>query len=114
MVTILISEEAKQKQVAIGKTPRETILTYWFDTDSFAILKEESHSYATECEGASETIGGGSSEGDCKEIEIKVERIYEGFYFDIKILDSEFEIDSSDYPGVEYKKEIVDTKEKFD
>lgn len=114
VVTILMSEEAKQKQIAIGKTPRETVVTYWFDTDSFAILKEESHSYATECEGASATIGGESSEGDCREIEIKVERVYEGFYFDVEIQDSEFEIDSSDYPGVEFKKEIVDTQEKFD
>ena len=110
----LMSEEAKQKQIAIEKTPRETIITYWFDTDSFAILKEESYSYATECGGSSATIGGGSSEGDCREIEIKVERTYEGFYFDVSIPDSEFEINPSDYLGIEFKKEIVDTQEKFD
>ena len=67
----LMSEEAKQKQIAIEKTPRETIITYWFDTDSFAILKEESHSYATECEEASATIGGESSEGDCREFVVQ-------------------------------------------
>jgi|SRR3989338_1648889 len=101
-------------EIAIGKIPKETVVIYWFDTDSFAILKEKVHSYITECEEASETIGGESSQGNCKEIENKVERVYEGFYFDEDIADSEFEIDSSDYPGVEFKKEIVDTQEKFD
>jgi len=114
VVTILMSEEAKQKQTAIGKTPRETVVTYWFDTNNFAILKEESYSYTAECEVASATIGGGSSKGDCKEIGIKVERVYGGFYFDVEIPDSEFEINPSDYLGVEFKKEIVDAQEKFD
>ncbi len=113
VVTVLMNEEAKQKQIAIGKTPRETVVTYWFDIDSFAILKEESHSYTTICEGASATIDGGSSERNCREIKIKVEIVYEGFYFDADIDDSEFEISPSDYTDVEFKKEIVDTQEKF-
>ncbi|MBI2523081.1 hypothetical protein HYW19_01705 [Candidatus Woesearchaeota archaeon] len=113
VVTILMSEEAKQKQTAIGKTPRETVVTYWFDTDNFAILKEESQSYSTQCEVSAE-IGGESSQGNCIEIENKIERVYEGFYFDEDIADSEFEINPSDYPNAEFKKEIVDAQEKFD
>ena len=36
-----MSEETKQKQIAIGNTPNEPVSTYWFDEDSLAILKEE-------------------------------------------------------------------------
>lgn len=104
IVTKLISEEAKQKQIAIGNIPREQVVTYWFDMDTFAILKEESQSYGTQCE-ATEVSDSGTG---CKEIEIKVERTYKDFQFDIDIPDSEFEIDPS------IKREIVDAKEKFD
>jgi outer membrane lipoprotein-sorting protein len=110
VVTTLISEEAKQKQIAIGNIPREIVVTYWFDMDTFAILKEESHGYGIQCE-ATEASGSGTG---CREIETRVERIYEDFQFDINIPDSEFEIDTSDYPDVEFKKEIVDAQEKFD
>lgn len=113
IVTVLMSEEAKQKQIAIGKTPREIVVEYWFGMDNFAILKEESHSFTTLCESSAER-GGGSPEGNCREIENKVERTYEGFYFDADIPDSEFEINPSDYPGVEFKKVVVDAQEKFD
>lgn len=109
IVTLLMSEEAKQKQIAIGNTPRETVVTYWFDTESFAILKEVSDSYATECAGSADIAGGGSK-GSCREIEIRVERVYEEFYFDIDIPDFEFEID----PDVLVKRETVDAGEKFD
>ena len=47
-------------------------------------------------------------------IETKVERIYENFQFDINIPNSDFEINPSDYPKVEFKTEIVDAQEKFD
>lgn len=109
VVTFLMSEEAKQKQIAIGNTPRERVVTYWFDTEGFAILKEASDSYATECEGSVDIAGGGSK-GDCRKIEIRVERVYEEFYFDIDIPDSEFEID----PDIMVKRETVDAGEKFD
>jgi len=112
-VTVLMSEEAKQKQIAAGKTPRETVVTYWFDPDDFAILKEESHSYITTCE-VSEVVGGETQAQDCEEKEIKVERVYEGFYFDSDIPDSEFEVNPADYPDVEFIEETVDVQEKFD
>lgn len=113
VVTVLMEDLAKQKQIAIGNTPRETVITYWFDIDSFAILKEEYQSYSTECE-SSASITGGSSQENCVEIENKVERIYEGFYFDEEIADSEFEIDYSDYVSTVFEKEIVDVQGKFD
>jgi outer membrane lipoprotein-sorting protein len=112
VVTILMSEEAKPKQFAIGSTPRETVVTYWFDSDTLAILKEESHSFGTKGEAFLE-IGGQSTIQNGKEIEIIVVRIYEEFYFDIDIPDSEFEINPADYPGVEFRKMVVDTQEKF-
>jgi hypothetical protein len=108
VVTRLMSEEAKQKQIAIGNIPRESVVTYWLDMDTFAILKEEGHSYGTQCE-ATEISGTG-----CREIETRVERTYEDFQFDINIPDSEFEINPSDYPKVEFKTETVDASEKFD
>lgn len=103
IVTKLISEEAKQKQIAIGNIPREQVVTYWFDMDTFAILKEEGISYGTQCE-ATEVSDSGT---DCKEIETRVERTYKDFQFDIDIPNFEFEIDPS------IKREIVDASEKF-
>lgn len=112
IVTVLMSEEAKQKQLAIGNTPRETVVTYWFDSDTLAILKEESHSFGTISE-VSTAIGGQSTTQNEREIERKTEIIYEGFYFDTDIADSEFEVNPQDYPGVEFRREVVDTQEKF-
>ena len=112
IVTVLMSEEAKQKQLAIGSTPRETVVTYWFDSDTLVILKEESHSFGTKGEAVS-VIGGNSSVRNEREIEITMERIYEGFYFDTEISDSEFEVNPLDYPGVEFRRTVVDTQEKF-
>ena len=112
VVTVLMSEEAKQKQIAIGNIPKETVITYWFDSESLAILKEESHSVASRGEVATQK-GGTSSIGNSQKIEVRMERIYEGFYFDIDIPDSEFEINASDYPGVKFIKEVVDLRNKL-
>ena len=105
VVIRLMSEEAKQKQIAIGNTPKEQVVTYWFNMNTFAILKEESNSFGTECKAIE--VSGSSSETDCKEIERRVERTYENFQFDINIPDSEFEIDPS------IRSEIIDTQENF-
>ena len=112
VVTVLMSEEAKQKQLAIGNTPRETVVTYWFDSDNLTILKEESHGFYTIGEVYGE-IGGQQTTKNQKEIEAKAETVYEWFHFDVDIPDSEFEVNSLDYPGVEFKKIVVDTQEKF-
>ena len=112
IVTTLMSEEAKQKQITIGNTPRESVITYWFDSNSLAILKEESYSFGTRGEVITQK-GGTSSVKNVQEIESKMERIYESFYFDIDIPDSEFEIQPSDLPGVKFTTEIVDMSFKL-
>ena len=116
VVTVLMSEEAKQQQVAIGKTPRETVVIYWFDSDNLTILKEESHSFGTKGEAEPVSVTGSDEKGKIqnqKEIEIKAETVYEWFRFDVDIPDSEFEVNPLDYPGIEFKKTVVDTQEKF-
>ncbi len=104
-----MSEEAKQKQIAVGNIPRESVVTYWFDMDTFAILKEEGSGYTSECEAAEVNGGGvGVTGTGCQETEIRTERIYENFQFDMNIPDSEFEIDPL------YRRITVDASEKFD
>jgi outer membrane lipoprotein-sorting protein len=115
-VTVLMSEEAKQKQLAIGKTPRETVITYWFDSDNLTILKEESHSFFTRGVADPVSIGGTYEKGNTEnqmEIELRAETTYEWFHFDLDIPDSEFEVNPLDYPSVEFTKTVVDTQEKF-
>lgn len=116
VVTVFMSEEAKQKQLAIGNTPRETIITYWFDSGKLTILKEESHSFGRIGEVGPVSVTGNSRQSTVRnerEIEVKTETIYEWFHFDVDIPDSEFEISPLDYPGVEFKRSIVDVQEKF-
>ncbi len=42
-----------------------------------------------------------------------MERIYEGFYFDLDMPDSEFELDISDYPEIKFTEYIVDIQDKL-
>lgn len=112
VVTVLMSEEAKQKQIAIGNTPKESVYTYWFDSDSLAILKEEHHGIASSGEAVAQK-GGNSTVRNIQVFETRAETIYEGFYFDIDIPDSEFEVNASDYPGVKFIKEVVDLRNKL-
>jgi hypothetical protein len=112
VVTVLMSEEEKQKQLAIGKIPREKVVTYWFAADTLAILKEETLGFSTIGE-ASQVIGGPTTIKNEREIETRTERVYEGFYFDIDIADAEFEMDPANYPGVEFRKVTVDAQDKF-
>lgn len=95
VVTTLLSEEEKQKQIEAGNAPRESTITYWFDAGNFAILKEERHSYSIEC-----------TEGNCQEMENRSEMVYKEFTFDADIPDAEFIIDA--------EKQIVDIQNKLD
>jgi len=107
VVTVLLTEEEKKKQLAIGKAPRESVNIYWFDAGSFAILKEEFHSIGTACD-----LPPGSEELACRDVEIRSESVYESFEFDAAIPDSEFEIALSNY--AEVRRETVDWQQKFD
>ena len=113
VVTRLMSEEAKQKYLNDGKTPPpETVVTYWFDRDTLAILKEESHGIGTMGQ-VSVTKGEPTTMFNEISYETKFERIYEDFQFDIDIPDADFEMDPAYYPGVEFKRTTVDLQDKL-
>ena len=112
VVTVLMSEEAKQKQLAIGNTPTEKVVTYWFDRDTLVILKEESHGFSTMSQ-ISVTKGGPTTVLSETTYETKFERVYSDFLFDIDIPDSDFEMDPANYPGVEFKRTAVDLQDKM-
>jgi len=114
VVTVLMSEEAKQKYLADGKTPpAEKVVIYWFDKDSLTILKEETHGFSTISQIAA-TKGGPTTVLSEITYETNFERIYGDFQFDIDIPDSEFEINPADYPGVEFKRTTVDLQDKME
>lgn len=125
VVTVLMGEEARRKQEAIGREPKETVVTYWFDTETFGILMEEWVSESLRCGSGSiddESTkeigenGGGSGSldlSDCEEVENKMVKTYDGFEFDLIVLDEEFEVNQEDYPELDFMFEEVDAGEKF-
>lgn len=109
---VTMSGEELQKQITVGNIPKETVKIFWFDADSLGIIREEYQDNVTFTEVAT-SIGGKETVGNTIKVEYKVEREYSEFLFDTEIPDSEFEFDPADYPGVEIKREIVDTQDKF-
>jgi hypothetical protein len=131
---MLLDDRAKQKQIAIGNTPREPVKVIWFDMESLTILKEIYYGYYFSGPSSTTTVvtvipgatplktplvspsarpAASDPPESMQQIETRNETVYQDYSFDFEIPDSEFEIDPQDYPGARITRTEVDLQEKL-